>query len=157
MAIASITSISSSCGPGQDVRLRYVAEDATKPIGEVGNKTLGRIGEDLAAQYLSYCGYDILERNWRCRFGEADIIAEDNDALVLVEVKTRVSQNPYSMAAPELAVDSRKRNRYQKLALVYLSKQTRVDAVRFDVVAVNVFDDHAAQLRHLCSAYEWDY
>ena len=56
---------------------------------------LGRRGEDMAAEYLSASGWPILERNWRCREGEADIIAYDPtaDALVVVEVKTRAGRS----------------------------------------------------------------
>lgn len=154
---ASLTSIAPDCGPGRDVMVRYATDSDIPALSELGNKVMGSLGEDLAAQYLLFCGYDILERNWRCCFGEADIIAEDDDVIVLVEVKTRLSAVSCPTLAPEIAVDARKRNRYQKLALMYLSKQTRVDTVRFDVVAVNVFDEHVAQLRHLCGAYEWDY
>lgn len=154
---ASLTSILGDYGPGKDVMVRYVTDGEQKPLDKCGNKVLGGIGEDLAAQYLTHYGYDVIDRNWRCCFGEVDIIAENDNAIILVEVKTRRQPAPCTTLAPELAVDSRKRSRYQKLALMYLSKQTRIDTVRFDVVAVNVFDEHAAQLRHLCSAYEWDY
>ena len=52
-------------------------------------RALGRYGEDLAARRLSEAGMRILERNWRCREGEIDIVAADGDALVVCEVKTR--------------------------------------------------------------------
>lgn len=50
---------------------------------------LGRYGEDLAARLLTDAGMSVLERNWRCRAGEIDIVAMDGDALVVCEVKTR--------------------------------------------------------------------
>jgi len=156
MASIHLTSIAPDYKSSHDVSIRFVREGAKKPLAESGNKELGRAGEDLAAQYLACKGYEILERNWRCAFGEADIIAEDANGIVLVEVKTRVSSTVWGEHVPELAVDARKRNRYQKLALMYLSMQTRVDAVRFDVVAINIFDDKTARLRHLVGAYEWD-
>lgn len=156
MASIQITSIVPDQDSKDDVSLRFVREGARRPLAESGNKELGRAGEDLAAQYLAFQGYEILERNWRCAFGEADLIAEDDNGIVLVEVKTRVSSGAWGENIPELAVDARKRNKYQKLALMYLSMQTRVDAVRFDVVAINLFDDKSARLRHLVGAYEWD-
>jgi len=52
---------------------------------------LGRRGEELAAEYLESLGMLIVERNWRCREGEIDIVALDGDALVIAEVKTRRS------------------------------------------------------------------
>ncbi|MBO7675058.1 MAG: YraN family protein [Atopobiaceae bacterium] len=157
MAKTNITSVTQDPNSERDAMVRFVREDARHPLAESGNKELGRTGEDLAAQYLSLKGYTILERNWRCAFGEADIIAEDGSTVVLVEVKTRMSNVAWTDQAPELAVDARKRSKYQKLALMYLSLQTRVDTVRFDVVAVNVYDDQSARLRHLVGAYEWDY
>ena len=54
-------------------------------------KLLGYYGEELAAGMLYAQGYDILERNYRCRFGEADIICRNNEELFVVEVKTRTS------------------------------------------------------------------
>lgn len=127
-----------------------------KPVLSCNNKEIGRCGEDLAALYLESKGFEILERNWCSPFGEADIIAEDNGMLVLVEVKTRVTQADDGEVAPEIAVNYRKRSRYEKLALLYLAKQTRLDAVRFDVVAVKLVSPHEARLRHLSGAYEWD-
>ena len=55
---------------------------------------LGRYGENLAARHLSDAGLRVLERNWRCREGEIDIVARDGRTLVFCEVKTRVEDNP---------------------------------------------------------------
>lgn len=61
---------------------------------------LGRYGEDLAARLLAEAGMAVVERNWRCRAGEIDIVARDGDALVFCEVKTRRSQGfEHPMAA----------------------------------------------------------
>ncbi|TMR21000.1 YraN family protein [Nonomuraea turkmeniaca] len=54
---------------------------------------LGKQGEQIAVIYLEAKGMKILERNWRCRYGEIDIIAEDGPTLVVVEVKTRSSRS----------------------------------------------------------------
>ena len=53
------------------------------------NQSLGKRGEDVAVGFLERRGYEILERNWKCPFGEADIIARDGDDVVFIEVKTR--------------------------------------------------------------------
>ena len=52
---------------------------------------LGRAGEELAAEYFAAAGYAVLERNWRCRQGELDLVVSDGNTVVVVEVKTRSS------------------------------------------------------------------
>lgn len=78
------------------------------------NKDLGRRGEAAAVRYLERFGYEILDRNWVCPAGEADIVAFDGDALVFVEVKTRTS---FKKGFPAEAVDLEKRTRYEKIAM----------------------------------------
>jgi len=88
----------------------------------------------MAAAYLQEAGYQILERNYRCPFGEIDIIAREDDTLVFVEVKSRRSEN---FGLPQLAVGPEKQRRISKTSLYYLQSH-RLDAsnVRFDVVAI---------------------
>lgn len=94
----------------------------------------GALGEELAARKLEECGYAIVERNWRCRRGEIDIIARDGETLVFVEVKARRKQ---TLGAPQEAVDGRKQERLRELALCYIYEKGRgAAAYRFDVVAV---------------------
>lgn len=64
------------------------------------NGALGRYGEDLAARRLRQSGMAILERNWRCREGELDIVARQADALVVCEVKTRRAGGYESTPSP---------------------------------------------------------
>lgn len=109
---------------------------------------LGARGEDAACRCLSNKGYEILERNWRCDFGEADIIAKDpNGTIVFVEVKTRRSANA---GVPEEAVSSAKRRRYEAIALEYMSDSDWDDCtpIRFDAVCISVKSDSRAMLRH---------
>ena len=96
-------------------------------------KAIGRAGEDLAAQYLKQQGYTILERNYRLRIGEVDIIARDEEYLVFIEVKTRRSTR---FGSPFEAVDARKQQQIVKIAAAYL--QGKELPVRFDVVAVHL-------------------
>ncbi len=134
-----------------------------KGIGvDLANKTynsrqIGEKGEEVAALYLERKGIEILERNWRCSFGEVDIIAREDNTIILLEVKTRTSRSDDEHVAPELAVGSRKRAKYEKLALIYLAKQVQIDSVRFDVAAVRLVDSDTAYMRYLVGAYEWDY
>lgn len=115
------------------------------------NRELGRKGEDAAARFLFRRGYDIIERNWKCRFGEADIIARDGDSLVFIEVKTRTGiENGF----PSDAVDAKKRDRYERIALAYLSDRDEVDIpVRFDVVAIVAISEGRAVIRHHIAAF----
>ena len=98
-----------------------------------------------------------MECNWTCPAGEIDIIAYDpeHDQQVLVEVKTRVDRHKdYSI--PELAVDHVKRQKYRKLALIYLSEHLDVENIRFDIIAINLLDNRIAKLRHLLGAFSWN-
>ena len=57
------------------------------------NKTLGKLGEDIAIRFLKYKGYKVIEKNFSCRYGEIDIIAQNSKFLIFVEVKTRTNLN----------------------------------------------------------------
>jgi putative endonuclease len=99
-------------------------------------KALGKNGEDMAEVHLLKCGYEIFERNFRCRLGEIDIIARDGEYIVFIEVKTRTGVR-FGMANE--AVGYRKQNRLRKLASYYMSKCRLTNAnCRFDVVTVKL-------------------
>jgi len=100
----------------------------------VGHLTLGREGEEAAARLLATLGMEIVERNFRCRLGEVDLICRQGDTLVFVEVKTR---GQGSLAAGTDAVDRGKRTRLMRAASEYLSAKELWDKpCRFDVVSV---------------------
>ncbi len=98
-------------------------------------KLLGGKGELLTEHYLKRKGYKILEKNFKCKVGEADIIALYGNVLAFVEVKTR---SGYEFGKPAEAVGSQKRRRYAKLASFYLliHPEHRDKFVRFDVSEV---------------------
>lgn len=127
---------------------------------ELTARELGQRGEDMAADYLERHGWDVLERNWRCPFGEVDLIALDRqgekDMVALVEVKTRLASAGASDVAPEVFVDWRKQRRYRKLALCYLLRHSEVFSLRFDVIGIGVQREGGARLRHLPNAFVWD-
>lgn len=115
------------------------------------NIDLGRRGEDAAARFLDKRGYEIVDRNWKCFAGEADIVARDGDSLVFVEVKTRSNCDK---GFPAEAVNKAKRERYEKIALAYLQDHEVSDiAVRFDVVAIVVIATDRALIRHHINAF----
>ncbi|GAA1516624.1 YraN family protein [Streptomyces albidochromogenes] len=96
---------------------------------------LGRYGEDLAARRLVEDGMTVLERNWRCRAGEIDIVARDGDALVVCEVKTRRA-GPFEH--PMQALRSTKTQRLRRLAERWVHEHggPPPGGVRIDLVGV---------------------
>lgn len=97
---------------------------------------IGSRGEDLAAEYLSGDGFTILDRNWRCRYGELDIIAAEGEVLVFVEVKTRTGR---AFGTPAEAVTQTKLRRLRRLAGIWLAAQGGSwPAVRIDVIEIRL-------------------
>ncbi|PLX41139.1 MAG: YraN family protein [Deltaproteobacteria bacterium] len=94
----------------------------------------GAAGEELAAEHLKSSGYRIVERNWRCRQGELDIVAVDGKTLVFVEVKARGAG---ARTTPLEAVDLYKQRKLIKAAKQYISEKSLGNVgARFDVVTV---------------------
>ena len=113
---------------------------------------LGRWGEDVAAAHLTAAGLEVLERNWRCREGELDVVARDRDGtVVFVEVKTR-SGTGYGL--PAEAVTRQKARRVRQLACRWLLAHPAGAApLRFDVVAVVRRPDGPPVVEHLRGAF----
>ena len=100
------------------------------------SKILGESGERFAATWLEARGYDIVERNWRCPYGELDVIARSGAEWVFFEVKTRRGR---AMGAPEEAVTRVKRMRLVLSAQAYLAERGCEDApYRIDVLAIEL-------------------
>lgn len=99
---------------------------------------VGKLGEDLAVEYLKKKRYQILERNFRIRGGELDIVAIDHNTLVFVEVKTRTS---HTYGLPEESITLRKLNFLVRSAKVFRAARSKhgnlPDAERIDVVTVD--------------------
>jgi putative endonuclease len=115
---------------------------------------LGRAGEDVACDTLRRLGYSIVERRFRTRRGEIDIIARDGPILVFVEVKGR---DETCAGAPAEAVTSQKRRRLMHVALEYLAKCRLHDIrCRFDVVAVRWTEGGRPDVRVLTGAFTLD-
>lgn len=107
-------------------------------------RRVGAWGEDRAVAYLTGVGMAVLDRNWRCRHGELDIVAVDGDCLVVVEVKTRRSR---AFGTAVEAVHARKLARLRVLTGQWLSShRVHTRRVRIDVVAVQV---DAGSITHL--------
>ena len=113
------------------------------------NPSLGKIGEELAAQYLIEKGYQILERNWRAYRREIDIIAIDGKDIVFVEVKTRQDDE---YGTPEMAVNRQKRAHiYAAASGYYYEHKVGLD-VRFDVIAI-LYHDGKPEINHIVDAF----
>ncbi|GAB2637141.1 YraN family protein [Nocardia goodfellowii] len=111
------------------------------------NKALGARGEELAARYLLATGWEIVGRNWRCRFGELDLIAHDSKVTAFIEVKTR---RGLGFGRPEESVTYQKRRRIRQLALLWLHEQDGPFRwVRFDVISVLLLPGEQPAIEHL--------
>ncbi|RAV10340.1 YraN family protein [Mycolicibacterium sp. GF69] len=110
---------------------------------------LGALGEQLAVEHLRSLGLRVLDRNWRCRYGELDVIAADDRACVavFVEVKTRTSDR---FGGVEQAVTPQKVRRLRRLAGLWLAAQeVSWSQVRIDVVGVRIGRGSPPQISHL--------
>jgi putative endonuclease len=115
-------------------------------------RDLGRRGEEIALRYLARKGYQILERNYRCRYGEIDLIARDGDTLVFVEVKSRKSD---IFGMPEESVGRAKQRKISTVALHYLTEKTlHGRRARFDVVSI-VTTSGEEKITHIPDAFDF--
>lgn len=116
------------------------------------NSGLGARGEELAASWLEKHGIRVVERNFRCKGGEVDIVAQDGQTFVFVEVKTRRTLN---YGVPQLALTPFKQRQISKAALTWLLKHRRQDRpARFDVIAILLESDVTYSIEHIKDAFE---
>jgi putative endonuclease len=113
------------------------------------NISFGKQGENLAVEYLLEEGYEILERNWRFKHTEVDIIARDRDQLVIAEVKTRTGN---SWGEPYTAVDFRKQHSLIFAAERYIFSHNLDLDVRFDIVSI-IIDHNRTVVEHVKEAF----
>ena len=100
----------------------------------LSNRRSGAWGEELALHYLTRRGFALIERNYRTRYGELDLILRDGNTLVFAEVKLR---RGVAFGDPLEAVTPRKQAAIRALAEQYLSeREPHFDALRFDVVGI---------------------
>ncbi|WP_036721696.1 YraN family protein [Paenibacillus forsythiae] len=116
-------------------------------------KQKGRAAEEAAALYLGAKGYAIVERNWRCRTGEIDIVAEKGGCLIFIEVRSRSGH--LTQGTPEESVDAPKMDQVRRTAGVYLHINGQGERpVSFDVITVMLNRDLSiASLNHICDAF----
>ena len=122
-----------------------------KDVSSYSPHELGKRGGEAATCFLERREYEILDRNWKCIAGEADIVALQDDTLCFIEVKTRKDAQK---GFPSEAVDTRKRSRYERIAACYLKDHDYADVrVRFDIIAILVLGEDRAFLRHHLNAF----
>lgn len=129
----------------------------SSPPATSGNKGTGELGEEVATNFLIARGYRIVERNFRCKGGEVDIIARDpgDKSLVFVEVKARTG---LSYGVPQLAVTPFKQRQISKAALTWLSKNRLHDHnARFDVIAILLHTGGQHAIDHIKNAFDLAY
>ncbi|MCL6612557.1 MAG: YraN family protein [Peptococcaceae bacterium] len=114
--------------------------------------SLGRSGEDAAVRYLRKKGLRVLERNFRCKLGELDVVAREGPCLVFVEVRT-VAGTAFGTA--QESVDVKKMRKVRQVAAYYIQSRKAVEMpVRFDVVAVTMNPDgHVRKIEHIVNAF----
>ena len=113
---------------------------------------IGVMGEQLAANYLRKTGKKILCTNYRCRYGEIDIIARDQETILFIEVKSRTSN---TFGPPAAAVTMHKQQQIIKTALYYLTEKNLSDtAVRLDVIAVLFQREQEPCIEYISNAFE---
>lgn len=113
---------------------------------------LGERGEAIAADYLQEQGYQIKERNFRCKSGEIDMIATIHEYLVFVEVKSRSQTEP--AIHPFISLTKYKCNKIRHLAKIYLSlNEIRDWQPRFDVIGIVFHRDDSYTLEHIVNAF----
>ena len=116
-------------------------------------RELGQRGEAAAAVFLQNLGQRIIAQNWRCRFGEVDLIAQDGDTTVFCEVKTRKS---VKAGQPSEAITLKKQRKYSRLAALWISRFGEADcAVRFDAVSILVTGPERATITLLKGAFDF--
>lgn len=119
----------------------------------LSRKELGALGEAAAADHLLGQGLKLRARNWRCRTGEIDLIAEDREILVFIEVRTRSASGTFG--TPQESVNARKQRQVMETAQVYMHMQRLQDKqVRFDVISIQTDPTGAVrELEHIRNAF----
>ena len=119
---------------------------------KTGNLSVGERGEAIAEAYLRGQRFTILEKNYRGKTGEIDIVAREGDTIVFVEVKARRN---LAYGPPQLAVTAFKQRQISRTAFTWLAHRKRADAAaRFDVIAIILPDHDVPKIEHIRNAFE---
>jgi putative endonuclease len=123
-------------------------------------RATGDLGERLAERHLAWQGYEVIERNYRSRYGELDLIAADDRSIVFCEVKTRIGSGRRGPAHPLEAIGPRKRRQVRAMAREWLHERSRGgghpfrEHIRFDAIGVTLAPNGALlRLEHVPDAF----
>ncbi len=114
------------------------------------NKSIGDKGENFAAEYYVKLGYNVICKNFHSRYGEIDVIAENDDFIVFCEVKSR----NFGCASPSMAVDRRKQERLILTAMKYIDEMDCEKQPRFDVFEIWHCDGSIKKYNNIENAFE---
>jgi putative endonuclease len=117
------------------------------------NKDIGTLGEDISESYLKNLGYRILEKNFKCKCGEIDLIAINKGYICFIEVKTRYTRD---FGTPSESVVFSKQHKIHKTAQVYILRKNIIDSnFRFDVMEVLLnHDNNGFSINHIQDAFQ---
>lgn len=122
------------------------------------SQVIGKLGEDAASEYLSKENYNIITRNFCTRYGEIDIIANNDKYIIFAEVKTR---NQFAVSRPSEWVDIKKQKKIIMTASLYLQKNQTELQPRFDVIEIILSKENLKiiSINHIENAFiqEGDY
>ncbi|MDS1029931.1 YraN family protein [Bacillota bacterium LX-D] len=117
----------------------------------VNTRVIGKLGEELAAKFLEEHGYKILTKNFSCKLGEIDLIAQESGQVVFIEVKAR---STISFGLPQEFVNYKKQSKIRQVALYYLMKYHSENfSCRFDVVAMVLVQGKAKKIELIKNAF----
>jgi len=110
---------------------------------------LGQRGEEIAVNYLVNKGFDIIERNYKWKNSEVDIICKKNNLLIVVEVKTR---NSIALGEPYLSVTRSKQKQIIKVTNRFIELNDVQEEVQFDVISI-ILNQHQTKIEHIENAF----
>ncbi|MDP5273423.1 YraN family protein [Chengkuizengella axinellae] len=125
----------------------------TKAKGDQ-RKNTGHFGEKLAVDFLLENKYKVIEKNWRCKLGEVDIIAYDNDTLVILEVRTRRDTGKFG--TPHESINFKKQQKVRSISQMYLQQKNLQQAkTRIDVICIilNKTGNTVLSIDHIKNAF----
>lgn len=129
--------------------LRAAKQDASKEGSAeetAPHLKLGRLGENMAAEYLASCGYTILARNVSYKWGEIDLICQCGDEIVFVEVRTR---SVGRLLPPEMTVGPNKLHKLTKSAKAWTESRQYSGFWRIDLLAITFSKDNSHKIEHI--------
>ncbi|MDO5559140.1 MAG: YraN family protein [Oscillospiraceae bacterium] len=117
----------------------------------MNTRQIGNLGETAVCRFLEKHGYRITARNFTCRSGEIDIIAENNDTIAFVEVKSR---KPDSMVTDAEAVDTSKKRKIFRTAAQYSFRHPLMKQPRFDIAEITLINDKPYSIKYYKNAFD---